>query len=239
MKTAVLISGALISRSNKIENIIDNVKRMKEKFPDADFYFATWEPFKAQFESVFPGESCLYVKEFTPTYHPYLDMDPKDYIDSSYTAGVRWARGKKDRSLHQAKQVIIHAELVKSLPKEYDVIVRGRFDAYVAPEADFAQYVEESFETKKVFGFSNRMNGNIGKRKPARSASEYYLYDIIIIHPTSRFNPDYVFKLYDEKKLHASEYGWAQVLCMDDLSNQRSIEGWTCPDEKPGARIRN
>ena len=44
----------------------------------------------------------------------------------------------------------------------------------------------------------------------------WWLNDNLIIHPPSKFDPEKVLKLHEEKRLWPAEFGWYQVLSEND-----------------------
>ena len=78
MKVAVCVSGKVNSAYNLIKR---NNNVLKEKFPNADFYYATWEDQKEIFYRNFPNDKCFIFKEPDINYHPYW---PEDIILNPY-----------------------------------------------------------------------------------------------------------------------------------------------------------
>ena len=238
MRVAVLVSGAFRTKA-KGGDLVNSHNVLTEKFPDADFYYATWSSYKDDFENLFPNESCLFIDELEPAYHPYFDMDPENYPCEQYKllmkrrfrndADVEWSR-------HHCKQIIIHAELLNSLPKEYDecdfLYVEVPYDLYIDPEADFSPYVEDTFENNRVNCFAYRNSKNMSEATRTSSSNKFEFPDVLIIHPGDALQYDNVMELYDNQKLLAAEYGWAQVLSKDSGYNQRSFAGYASTDHQ-------
>ena len=68
MRVAVLVSER-IQKVNPIGDFIKNNKRLKFKFPGADFYYGTCKSYKSEFKRLFPNETCEYFDEPTMLYH--------------------------------------------------------------------------------------------------------------------------------------------------------------------------
>ncbi len=234
MKIAVCVSGI-----PKVKNPKSSLIRINEiqhiKFPTADFFYATWDGYKEEFEKLFPSEQCTYFPEPTMHYHPYLDIDPKDHVSKFYQQTIHWVkksgREKIDWSSHHTKQILIHMRLIHNvIPNAYDIIVRTRYDALISKNADFTPYLEDTF-------INHRPNGFAATKKPSfdtinefkrdkESMHDSWLADQLIIHnrgPLDAYDADY---LHEHKQLHAAEYGWYQILSKPYGSNHRSHDGW-------------
>lgn len=234
MKVAVCISGI---PESKYDLQVRNNRVLKEKFPDADFYYATWKGHEELFYKHFPNDKCETFEEPVMLYHPYMDItdfSSKDWEETkswiSKTNRISWSR-------NHTKQIIIHSMLLYTLEEKYDIIVRTRFDAFVwdSPQVDFTPYVADSYE-------NNRANCFAVTRKPKFKSlyeSNYvadpkmrkWILDQLIIHPRSFFNHDQIIKLHNEKKLRAAEYGWHQVISQPYNDNHRNWHGWINHDK--------
>jgi hypothetical protein len=53
----------------------------------------------------------------------------------------------------------------------------------------------------------------------------------MIIHSADRFDTEMVYKLYKEKKLHAAEFGWYQVLSQPYGGIHRNHHGFVNHDK--------
>ncbi len=237
MRVAVCVSGAFNSVNGK-DGIIKNNTIHKSLFPDADFYYATWDIFKLEFENVFPNEKCKYFSEVNMHYHPYVDIDKKDHCSTHYEKTTNWVKkGGKERidwTSHHTKQILIHAWLIDEIKNNYDVIVRTRFDAYIFKEAKFSGYLEDTFKNNRAncFGATKQSKFDmLMEFDPVKhSRFNYWLLDQLIIHNSNVVDIEHVNLLHEEKKLHAAEYGWYQALSMPYGSNHRNHDGWVNHD---------
>lgn len=219
MRIAVLVTGQ-VKTGHPLGDIVKNNKRMKEIFSDADFYYGTWDNFKGEFEKNFPKEKCYYFQEPKVHYHPYIDVPEDAHISPHFTARVAWAKNlnneKKIWTSHHSKQMLIHCMLLDKLKKEYDVIVRTRFDAFIHRKANFTPYIKDAYETGTAHGFAVTRQNMFAQfyDSPMEKGHkhEVYMLDQLIIHKATNINTNDVYKLFEDKKLHAAEFGWYQIL---------------------------
>jgi len=236
MKVAVCISG-IIKLGNKRGNLQKYNQRIKEKFPDADFYYATWSNFTDAFNENYPNETGYFYEEPEIPYHPYIDLKPEDAVSHHFVPRIDWAKSlsseKKAWTSHHTKQLLIHAYLLKQIP-EYDVIVRARFDSFINKKADFAPYVKDTYDTGKVHGFAvtraNMFNEFYDSPMARGSKHESYLLDQLIIHRYDTFDPDNVLELHEQNKLHPAEWGWYQTLSYPGV-NHKNHHGYINHDK--------
>lgn len=217
-----LVNGNLLKRNNEV---------LKSKFPYADFYYATWSDQKNAFEGVFSNQKCFYFDPPNVHYHPY---EAKDFDSVHWRETKNWiVKNKKmDWSKHHTKQHIIHALLLKQIEKEYDVIVRTRFDAFAwkDPLADFTPFVEDSLINQRANCFAvtrkSMFKDLYESDYETHPKMRVWCLDQLIIHPRSLFDPDTVLKLYEDKLLRAAEYGWHQIISEPFGNNHRNWHGW-------------
>lgn len=234
MRIAVLVSGAFITKRTN-GNLVNNNLLLKSKFPIADFYYATWDQYKDQFEKLFPEDQCLFFPEPKLTYHPYLDINPKHYISPRYQQTVDWViKGGKNRinwTSHHVKQILIHSWLLDTIKNKYDVIVRARFDTFIYAAADFSPYINDTFVNNRVncFGATRPELFDI-LRINNDPLYKTWMLDQLIIHNPNMINKDIVNELYDNKQLHAAEFGWYQVMNKQSNSIHINHSGWVNPD---------
>ena len=230
--TSQFQSGDYIYAAAYFEKSLNEMK--KRAFPNADFYYATWESYEDDFKRELPKESCLYLKEPEVTYHPYLDMNPEHYISPAYCSLVKTmttaSAEKKEWSRHHCKQIIQHNELYKSLPEQYDVIVRTRYDIYISDQSNFNLYITDTYENNRANGFGWTQRHSIHEIKENAGTNRYYLCDALIIHPAKAYDTQYVDLLVEEKRLHAAEWGWCQVLSAPLGLNHKNHSGWIVND---------
>tara|TARA_E500000318_G_C3545142_1_gene206315 strand:- start:145 stop:897 length:753 start_codon:yes stop_codon:yes gene_type:complete len=238
MKIAVCISGQCASK-NKLTNLKRNRDRLKSKFPGADFFYATYNSFQPAFEKAFPNEKCLFIEEPNMHYHPYVDIDAADYFTPLYGLRKEWAKGlspeKFNWTSHHTKQILIHSWLLEDMKKEghdYDVIVRARFDTFIHKNAEPMKYVKDAYDTGIVHGFGVTKWQKFHEfyDSPMTGKHEVYMLDQMIIHRKDRINTKNIQKLHEEKKLHAAEWGWYQVLSHPYGGVHMNHHGFVNPD---------
>lgn len=237
MKIAVCISGACASKRDD-GCLVSNNKLIKSKFPTADFYYATWDRFKPTFEENFPDEKCLYFPEPKMHYHPYMGIAKEDYISDFFEGHVKWAnKGGKKRlewTSHHTKQILIHSWLVNTIQDNYDIIIRARFDTYIHENANFEPYIQDSYKHHRAncFGATNwKLLHQLREFDTSpKTRHHVWMIDQLIIHPADIIDVNTVNKLHAEKRLHAAEYGWYQVISMPYGSTHRNHSGWVNPD---------
>ena len=231
MRIAVCVSGTCRG------SLARNNERLRAKFPGADFYYATWQGHAKQFRQAFT-EPCEFFPEPTPHYHPYTDIAPQDYTCKIYDDAVQWVRkGGKERfdwTLHHVKQILIHHWLAEPIKKDYDVIVRTRFDAFVSSKADFGPYISDTYVNHRANCFgTTRPEGfdSLFEVEP-KGIHLNWMLDHVIIHNADLIDRERVDELYRDKKLHAAEFGWHQV-----LGKHRNHSGWVNPDHSVLAKF--
>ena len=237
MNIAVCVSGKCFSQtteggSKQVCSLSNLNQRQKEKFPDADFYYATWESDKEIFEQNFPNEDCLYLEEPEPHYHPYFDIKEEDHIHPIFTERLgkihRMSKQRQDWAKHHTKQHLIHSELVKKIDtiKKYDIIVRTRFDSFITSDADFTEHLKED-----LCGFAVTNQSAFNRIYPCTMDGHYsiFLFDQLIIHKRDLLDVTLADKLYRERKLHAAEFGWYQLLSQPNGSIHKNYHGYVNP----------
>jgi len=235
MKVAVCVSGIVQTR-NPLGNLNRYNDRLKEKFAGADFYYATWDKHINLFKKTFIDNTCYSYPEPKINYHPFLDIKKEHCISEHFFQKTKRAKtlsqSKLDKNSHHTKQIIIHALLLKDIPK-YDVIVRARFDNFINRNANFLPYIEDSYNTGITHGFAvtkhNKFNDFYDSKIVKGSKHESFLLDQIIIHRYDKFNSDKVLKLNKEKRLHPAEWGWYQTLSYPGI-NHKNHHGFVNPD---------
>lgn len=224
MRVAVCVSGVCRGGLKR------NNERLKEKFPGADYYYATWIGYQKEFRQAFT-EACEFFPEPSPHYHPYLGIDKQDYTCPIYEKAVAWcAAGGEDRiawTLHHVKQILIHFWLADTIKDRYDVIVRTRFDAYVSRKANFAPYILDTYTNHRAncFGTTRPEGFDSPFEVEPKGIHLNWMLDSLIIHNADKVNRAKVDDLYQSKRLHAAEFGWHQV-----LGKHRNHSGWVNPD---------
>lgn len=240
MKPAICISG--ICRGN-VERNIENVK---SHFP-YDIFFATWEGCEKVIKNHgLSNENVVYFKEPKMHYHPILDpenvLSPKLKSIKKRMEINDFSLGKDyyTRTLNHTKQILIHNELLKKIPNEYDMIIRIRYDTFLSNKVNFHSYLEKSYKEGISIGFGTRTtrHKNIDvlyeipklypyENMPATVSNDWgwYIMDPMIFHPRSIFDNKLVDKLHQEKKLLVAENGWYQVLSQPYGDNHLCVYG--------------
>lgn len=236
MKLAVCVSG--ICRG-KVQRNLDN---MKYHFPDADYFFATWKG--KEKDALQHGIKDFYsFAEPEMNYHPIKDVDgppaPKLMIQKKKCQTGEYGNQWQDKTSHHTKQILIHDMLLNQIPKDYDMIVRIRFDTWLSRQVDFSEYLEKSYKKSIAVGFGTRTTRHKNMDQLAEVLKIYpnytdfsisqdwgwYLMDPMIFHPRSMWDSSLVNKLHTEKQLAAAEFGWYQILSEPFGDNHTSIYG--------------
>lgn len=238
MKIAVCVSG-IVGTPRHISELAKYNRRLIDKFPNADFYYGAWENQRENFTSVFPNYNCKYFKEPLMHYHPYLGIKKTDYVTAHFPKFIKYIKKKKwqiEWSLHHTKQIIIHALLVDTIPSDYDIIVRTRYDAFIHKDADFSTYIIDSYNKKRAIGFATTQKEKFNQLYPSDYVKENgrmrnWMLDQLIIHPANMLNKEYVMNLHYSSKLHPAEVGWYQILSKPFGDNHLNYHGWVNHDK--------
>ncbi len=242
MKVAVCVSGVprsgIGANQETNRDFKRNFKNLQTNFPGADFFVGTWREHEAEMKKDFPDHQCLVFDEPDAHYHPYLDMPLEHMVSDKMRkfAGIYKERTDlHERTRHQAKQILCHANMVDSLPMKYDVIVRARFDTFTYANANFSKYLDAVYNDKVAIGFAclkphwptfNKtveLTGNNDNFKQ-------YLFDSLIIHHGNNIDTKNIFDLFNNQKLCPAEFGWYQTLSMPYNDNHRCVSGWVNAD---------
>jgi len=242
MKIAVCVSGVPRSgmmngnkRQDYNQDFHRDLRHLKHSFPTADFYFGTWKQYEKILINEYPVVDYWLFDEPTAHYHPYLTMNKADMICDKMRefSGIYQKRPNlHERTKYQAHQILCHALMVDKLPKEYDVIVRARFDVFTYAKGDFSIYTEKAYKDKTAIGFGvmkpHWETFNIAHEidKTDTVIPREYLFDTIIIHNAKSIDTARVFKLHKDKKLCPAEFGWYQVLSQPYNNNHMCVSGW-------------
>jgi len=224
MRVAVVFSGLL--RGSWENNINDH----KKIFPDADFYFHTWE----QYKDDYPKLDLITSKEPDPQFNAYENetfLNLRRFREKNFTDTFMSTQQRR------VIQFIAHADALTKIPLEYDVIVRARYDVVVFPalKKKYHYYLKQCFEKQRSVGFSyNAFNPDrnvrafngveypdldklhlINKKRLRHTSYEgrHAIPDYMIFHPHRHCDPYEIYSLYKDELLFSSEPGWWQVLC--------------------------
>jgi len=162
-------------------------------------------------------------------YHPVFDTEPYPDDASELRRDIfpriiaQWDEAGIDHSQRKHayasanwhKQILMHNEMMKSIPEEYDMIIRTRFDVIVSDVIPWDELLNRSYDNVLPIGF-NCMNyyGHHGHNDLQGMSKEttYYINDALIMHPRECWDTDLVDRLYKDKKLKSAEEGWYQIL---------------------------
>lgn len=236
MKVAVCFSGQIRG------DYESNIKRFKKVLPNADYIYCTWENQK---DKDYLGIINRYYKEPKATYNPaashnrkYVkllrkfkngDLDPQKYPVRWKTMDSKQIEDEltcvlegRNKSFHHMKQHLGHAMIMRDFiqGKEYDIVIRTRYDCVVFPELKFfiKDFCEQVIKHGNPMGFhdNNRKKTLDHSIKPKRMLENNRgrdLNDFIVIHRPDLFDADRTFFLYERKMLQPAEGGWYQTCC--------------------------
>lgn len=194
-------------------------------------------PHDRMFTGLWNGQNTVnttvdyYFDEPENEYHPIIDVPP--YPDNTgilrYRAypeilkkvlsGDESQDEKIVRQVYASanwhKQILIHNEMMKTIPEEYDMVIRTRFDAVVSEVIPWEEFIEESYEGEFPIGFHcMHWSGKYGYNElnDLPTDEKYWISDGLIMHPRELWDTDLVDSLYKDKQLRGAESGWYQVL---------------------------
>lgn len=189
MKVAMIFSG--IPRGDYQRNI----ELHKEAF-GGDVYLNTWHGQTIEGATTWPEPESDYLK---PTV---------EHLESEYKRTIL-SRGYK--------QIMAHAYSLIRLPKDYDVIVRCRYDVILNLAVDWSQYVKECYDNNTVVGVRFQVEDEYDYLKHVRPTG--LVLDQIILHRPEHLDPGHVINLYHHHLLEACEMGWYQVFSHNTIKN--------------------
>ena len=220
---------------------IDFTERMRRIIPHDNFYTMTYTDCD--------HDSTFKMDEPEVTYHCVLDTEA--YPDGEslerrffFTLSDEDIRHGpfhssiidfKRKAVHWHKQILIHNEMMKNIPK-CDIVIRSRFDTVVSDQLDWSSYINQSYDEDIPIGF-NTMNMKSGGEKsfnklwPMHEKAIFYINDALIIHPYKSWNCDLVDELYKNKELKGAEEGWYQILSEPNSVYHLSYSGGAYLDE--------
>lgn len=228
MKIGIFVS-TQIRESVKITR--RNLFFLKEAFPTGELVAGAWDYQESlAFDYVDLAREILIIKEPIIDYEPYID-NPKAVLDYQYQKKLKQPN---ERHKHQTKQMLAHDALMRKYGKDYDIIVRARWDTAVAVNLDFSPILDEVMNTPTVVGMCTRKDYHTDIMILGESSSSDYPYlkhrnsktnavttsktcemfldSGILIHRAEDWNSNLVQTLHESKKLLAAEFGWYQIL---------------------------
>jgi len=232
MKTALCLSGRWNEHCN--QKWIDRTQRI---IPHDRMFTGTW---KGQDFDV-----DYYFDEPENEYHPIFDISPyPNGVSKLYRRmfGSIIERGLEHQLTKSAyasanwhKQILIHNEMMKSIPEEYDMIIRTRFDVVVSEVIPWEDFLDESYEGVFPIGFNcvdYRTIYGYNELVDMRKEQKQYINDGLIMHPREIWDTDLVDSLYKDKGLRAAEEGWYQILSEPLGMFHKSYHGGCYPSDK-------
>ena len=138
MKTAIIIGGQLRLDDDVLTLSID---LLKDAFPTADLYLAIWkEDWNTRRELIESwGTTVEVIEEYDINYHPY---DDNPAMRNTWNWQKKLKFDNTERHIHQTKQILNHDLMMKKYGKNYDVIVRARYDSIISPTESFEYYAK-------------------------------------------------------------------------------------------------
>ena len=212
MRIALCINGLYRNHINPGPKEI--ITRLHRIFAGADVYYHTWTKRIAEVPLEY-HENLFYCDEPELDYHPIHDSK----TDSLHGKWIPYKSKKISvhKTQHSSKQILGYADVVSKITKEYDVMVRTRWDSLLSNQINFQPYLEEAldhpvgFMTRPGRGHTVDKISNVNKND-INDDWYCYLADSLIFHAPKHFNPKYVQQLHADKNLWPAEWGWWQVL---------------------------
>lgn len=211
MKIAILYSGLYRVYSNWQQNHQDNL-------PAGDVYYSTWESERKKVEI----DDMIYFKDPKKTYNCYAVQEFGD----KYGHHLKTKTGEKSRHYTGYFQHLAHWNVLQSLNKQYDVIIRMRYDTVLGPHKDsLYQLCELCYQSGNPIGIGNS-NSKDDYNKTIHemphtvfNSSNDYLLDFMTIHKQN--NVENVEHLVKEEKMWPTNAGWWQMLGKNGYLNYR------------------
>lgn len=198
MKVAVCFSG--IPRGD----VSRNIELYRKAFPFAHFFFSTWNGYSI------PNE------KFTTYQEPNSDH-LEERISKANLPPI-----KQRQQRHGYKQIIGHSlQLLFDVPKEYDIIIKCRYDVMINPDLSWQSEIENACRDM-VQGYRWVCSPDTDYDwEKFRSVNWYEgVFDQMIISRRKLLDIPNVFKLYQEGNLDPCEWGWKQVFGYHFIENQ-------------------
>lgn len=209
MRIAVAFSGLIRGNYEK------NIALFKQKLPTAHFWFTTWK--NQQKEN--------YIHRYYD--EPIIDYKPATELEYPHTY-TRFKSGAAHNWHDRSKQILAHCMTVDDFCKNYDVVVRARYDCRICDYLNLYEFCEMSYNENKSIGFFTPRNMPVpSSLTGVTSGDRYYQHhvDHLIIHKKSLLRTDIAYQLHENKKLLVAEYGWWQVLSEPHGDNHLAFRG--------------
>jgi len=222
MKVAVCFSG--LPRGP----FLDNLEVYKKIFDGYDFFYSTWSGHDLSIEHMsFPEPNSDYLQRNKG----HLKSGVYEDLDYMFTVNKKIPLEEIIRTCNSYKQHVAHAlQLVFQVPKEYDMILRCRYDVLPLETIDWKNLVEKSYRNKTTYGFRAFPLNYRGKPQdfgpfhpegkpfdwkimwPSDTSDKHDMFDNMIFHPRNHFDSIYALSLYHDEMLFGGEKGWYQIM---------------------------
>jgi len=237
MDIAICFSG--IARGNVKRNV-EHVKKAFGKFGKVDLFFSTWKEHEndisREYKAVTYPEPEIHYDAWTECVVDNPHHKYKQYKDARLKGKDKYYQNATLKN--SLKQILGHLYQVEDLPKNYDMIIRVRWDVIVSTVWDFRKYINQSYEENKAIGFAIR-GGRWIHLNTCKDIDHvyctletdisysrdwcYWLNDNMIFHPRKILDSNKTWELFKEKRLWPAEYGWYQIL--STLDNHHCVYG--------------
>jgi len=210
MKIAILYSGLYRKWDGWMQNHLSNL-------PKGDIYLSTWESERPKvdvdrmryFPDPKPTYNCYQVPEFMEVHGEHLQHK-----------GSEIPRLKTGYFQHLA-----HWLLLDSIKKNYDIIIRMRYDTFLGNTDKLMELCEQCNRDGASIGIGNTNRKDDENKLMAFQpllpfrASKPFLLDFMTIHkPEACLN---VCSLVEQERMMPTNAGWHQILGMNGFRNYR------------------
>ena len=239
MKIGICIVGLYRDKLSTMD-VKDITKTVHDQFPDADFYYHTWDSEKNNIPLQY-HENLYTCPEPQFDYHPVADC--KNVGKHGKFSNYKKHKLLHNKTAHGSKQILGYADLLSKIPyKDYDILIRLRWDVLIVkPISELAKFYDYAMNTGPVGVMTRKgrttdhdrtaVEVNQDETKPELSYQSNfenddwygYLADTLIMHSPKHFDPKYVNELHNKKELHPVEWGWYQVMSEPFGDNHKSV----------------
>lgn len=215
MKIAICYSGEFRTYEGWQENHIANL-------PSGDFYYSTWVKEKSKVDI----DNIIYFEPPKIEYNLYEGL-----FALKYGAHLKNKSTEKRRNFTGSYQHIGHWLILNSLEKEYDIIIRMRYDTFLGDhKKDLYALCEECYNTSYAIGIGNTCKTDDDNRMIytqkftpfQHSGQSHYMLDFLNIHKQKNISD--VMSLLKNKMLFPTNAGWWQILS-ESFSGHRNYKG--------------
>lgn len=226
MKIAVCYSGLVTCSEATAKKNIEHLKEiLDESGADVDFFCTTWkgrgeydfideyfeEPTKLYNTEIQFFKECIQNMRKVIAEEGYWELfNHKKFKLWSYIISYEGRQLGRNR----CKQQLIHALTFKKFVEgnKYDIVIRTRYDAVFLPGFKELLYeaIDLCYDKLVPVGFGDF--GSIPETKQIILNKQTSTTDFLIVHNARKFDPNYVFELFNKKVLLGAEAGWWQIL---------------------------